>query len=100
MSDEYHQTTGKLPDGLAFLRANRTEFWLEFRETDDPKTASELTATTDYSKATIYRMLDDLEEYGLAESVTRLDEKCRQHRAYRPVDPAAQRVATDGGEQA
>lgn len=99
MNEQYHQTTGKLPDGLAFLRANRTEFWLEFRETDDPKSASELAATTDYSKATIYRMLDELEAYGLVESVIRLDEQRRQHRAYRPVDPAAQRVATDGGEQ-
>ena len=90
---EFAGTTDRLPDALAFMRGNRTEFWLTLREYDNPQPVEHLVDETDYSSATIYRMLDELTEADLAERVYSFDENGRQRHAYRAIDP------TNGGDR-
>lgn len=89
---EFAGTTDRLPDALAFLQENRTEFWLTLREYDDAKPVDELVDETGYSNATIYRMLDELSDAELAEQVWSFDDNGRQRRGYQAIDP------TNGGD--
>lgn len=60
---------GDLPDALAFVKPNRARFWIHLERYDEPVTTAELDDEVDCSKPTIYRMLNDLEEIGLAETL-------------------------------
>ncbi|USZ73742.1 helix-turn-helix domain-containing protein [Natronosalvus halobius] len=64
--------TGALPDALAFVKPNRSEFWIHLESCDEPQTAGELEDAVEWSGATIYRMLADLEAIGLVETAMKM----------------------------
>lgn len=87
---EYHDTTDRLPDALAFVNPSRTEFWIDLRDEIEPKTVPELVDSMEHSTATVYRMLDELDELGLIEQSIRIDgsNPTSEYRAAEPLGGA------------
>lgn len=103
MTPEDYPGRGQLPDKLAFVAPNRSECYIALRRADDPQTAEELTATLECSQATVYRMLDDLEDIGLVTDAVRLDADTPPKAAYKTTSPEPadhpSRAYTDGGHE-
>ncbi|ADB63976.1 hypothetical protein Htur_5089 (plasmid) [Haloterrigena turkmenica DSM 5511] len=96
---EDYPGTGELPDKLAFVKPNRARAYVALHDADDPLTAAELAAGLEYSKATAYRCLSDLESIDLVCEAVRLGTGHRPKTAYttQAGAPPWERARADGG---
>ncbi|OLZ39119.1 hypothetical protein A6E15_19340 [Natrinema saccharevitans] len=96
---------GELPDALAFVAPNRAEYYVAIDRADGPATADDLEDALEYSRPTVYRALNDLQEIGVVTETVRLDPEHGPTTAYETTLPAAEataspvwdRARTDGG---
>lgn len=65
MSERFYDSTGRLPDALAFVSPGRARLWIKLHEAGGPLSASEIAEIVDASQATVYRMINEFQELGL-----------------------------------
>ncbi|UTF52781.1 transcriptional regulator [Natronosalvus rutilus] len=91
MNPDEYCGRGDLPDRLAFVKPNRSKFWIHLSTCDEPQTAGELEGAVEWSTATIYRMIEDLEAIGLLERVVKLTDSGPRD-AYETASPTERPV--------
>ncbi|WP_276257165.1 hypothetical protein [Halomontanus rarus] len=98
MSPDEYDGTGDLPDRLAFVKPDRARLWIDLYDRDDVPTAATLADGHDVSTATIYRMLEELAELGLAENVStyRDGRATTGFRALEPGTDNSREILADG----